>query len=200
MAHERRRIVHFTVTSHPTAEWTAQQMREAFPRDAGPRYVLRDRDRIFGRDVVEQIKAMGTKQVLSAPAFAVATCLRGTCDRRHSARMPGSHDRVQRAKFVPASSTIHRVFPPQPCSPGVGEGYSGAAPNPEVRVWANRLDIGAGRTASPIRAARRLRMPTTDACFHQMLLAPVSLFCGHRIEIPYGPTFSFLIPNSSTHQ
>jgi transposase InsO family protein len=67
LAHERRRIVHFAVTSHPTAEWTAQQMREAFPWDTAPRYLLRDRDRIFGKDFVDQVKAMGIKQVLSAP-------------------------------------------------------------------------------------------------------------------------------------
>jgi putative transposase len=47
-AHERRRIVHFAVTAHPTAEWTAQQLREVFPWESAPRYLLRDRDRIFG--------------------------------------------------------------------------------------------------------------------------------------------------------
>ena len=67
LAHERRRILHFAVTAHPTAEWTAQQMREAFPWDTAPRYLLRDRDRIFGHDFVKQVKAMGIKQVLSAP-------------------------------------------------------------------------------------------------------------------------------------
>jgi transposase InsO family protein len=67
LAHERRRIVHFAVTLHPTAEWTAQQMREAFPWDTAPRYLLRDRDRIFGHDFLKQVKAMGIKQVLSAP-------------------------------------------------------------------------------------------------------------------------------------
>jgi len=67
LVHERRRIVHFAVTAHPTAEWTAQQLREAFPWDTAPRYLLRDRDRIFGKDFVEQVKAMGIKQVLSAP-------------------------------------------------------------------------------------------------------------------------------------
>jgi transposase InsO family protein len=67
LAHDRRRIVHFAVTEHPTAEWTAQQLREAFPWDAAPRYLLRDRDRIFGKDFVDQVKAMGIKQVLSAP-------------------------------------------------------------------------------------------------------------------------------------
>jgi hypothetical protein len=56
LSHERRRIVHFNVTAHPTAEWTAQQLREAFPWDTAPRYLLRDRDRIFGKDFVDQVK------------------------------------------------------------------------------------------------------------------------------------------------
>ena len=67
LAHDRRRIVHFAVTAHPTAEWTAQQLREAFPWNTAPRYLLRDRDRIFGADFVEQVNAMGIQQVLSAP-------------------------------------------------------------------------------------------------------------------------------------
>ena len=67
LTHDRRRILHFGVTAHPTAEWTAQQLREAFPWDSAPRYLLRDRDRIFGKDFVDQVKAMGIKQVLSAP-------------------------------------------------------------------------------------------------------------------------------------
>jgi putative transposase len=67
LAHDRRRILHFAVTAHPTAEWTAQQIREAFPWDTAPRFLLRDRDQIFARDFVDQVKAMGIKQVLSAP-------------------------------------------------------------------------------------------------------------------------------------
>lgn len=67
LAHRRRRIVHFAVTAHPTAEWTAQQLREAFPWDTAPRLLLRDRDRIFGHEFVEQLKAMGIEEVLSAP-------------------------------------------------------------------------------------------------------------------------------------
>jgi hypothetical protein len=53
--------VHFAVTAHPTAEWTARQMREAFPWDTPPQYLLRDRDRIFGKEFVNQVKAMGIK-------------------------------------------------------------------------------------------------------------------------------------------
>ncbi len=67
LAHDRRRILPFAVTAHPTAEWTAQQLREAFPWDTAPRYFLRDRDRICWKDFADQIKAMGINQVLSAP-------------------------------------------------------------------------------------------------------------------------------------
>jgi len=67
LAHDRRRILHFGVTAHPTAEWTAQQLRNAFPWDAAPRYLLRDRDRIFGDDFVKQVRDMGIEEVLSAP-------------------------------------------------------------------------------------------------------------------------------------
>jgi len=46
LAHERRRVLHFHVTAHPTAEWTAQQLVQAFPWDSAPRYLLGDRDSI----------------------------------------------------------------------------------------------------------------------------------------------------------
>ena len=67
LAHDRRRILHFNVTAHPTAEWTGQQLREAFPFDQLPRYMLRDRDKIFGDDFREQVRDMGICEVLSAP-------------------------------------------------------------------------------------------------------------------------------------
>ena len=67
LAHDRRRILHFNVTAHPTAEWTGQQLREAFPFDQLPRYLLRDRDRIFGNDFREQVRDLGIHEVLSTP-------------------------------------------------------------------------------------------------------------------------------------
>jgi putative transposase len=67
LAHERRRVVHFNVTAHPTADWVAQQLREAFPFDQAPQYLLRDRDRIFGSDFTKQVQEMGIDEVLSAP-------------------------------------------------------------------------------------------------------------------------------------
>src|SRR5438034_1701669 len=57
--HERRRILHFNVTRHPTAEWVVQQLREAFP-EAGPyRYAILDHDAKFDADVIAFLKATG---------------------------------------------------------------------------------------------------------------------------------------------
>jgi putative transposase len=67
LAHDRRRILHFGVTAHPTAEWTAQQLREAFPWDSAPKYLLRDRDRIFGAEFTKQVEDLGIQEILSAP-------------------------------------------------------------------------------------------------------------------------------------
>ena len=55
------------MTTHPTAEWVGQQLREAFPFDQLPRYLLRDRDAIFGDEFREQVQDMGICEVLSAP-------------------------------------------------------------------------------------------------------------------------------------
>jgi transposase InsO family protein len=67
LAHDRRRILHFNVTAHPTAEWTSQQMLEAFPFDTAPKYLLRDRDRIYGDEFRKRLEVMGIKEILSAP-------------------------------------------------------------------------------------------------------------------------------------
>jgi hypothetical protein len=48
LSHDRRKVVHFNVTVHPTAACTARQIVEAFPEDTVPRYLLRDRDQIYG--------------------------------------------------------------------------------------------------------------------------------------------------------
>lgn len=66
LAHERRRVVHVAVTEHPTAAWTGQQLREAFPWDQAPRYVLRDRDHAFD-GWADTAKAMGIAEILTAP-------------------------------------------------------------------------------------------------------------------------------------
>jgi transposase InsO family protein len=67
LSHDRRRIVHINVTEHPSAEWTGRQLVEAFPWDTVPRYLIRDRDGIYGQDFTRCVNALGIKQVLIAP-------------------------------------------------------------------------------------------------------------------------------------
>jgi putative transposase len=67
LAHHRRRVVHFNVTEHPTALWTAQQIVDAFPDDSTPRYLLRDRDQVYGQQFRHRVKGMRIEEVLSAP-------------------------------------------------------------------------------------------------------------------------------------
>jgi putative transposase len=66
LAHDRRRILHVAVTAHPTAAWTAQQLREACPWDEAPRYLLHDRDHAFAT-LGATATAMGIEEVVTAP-------------------------------------------------------------------------------------------------------------------------------------
>ena len=59
IAHDRRRILHWEVTRHPTSAWVTQQLREAFPYDSSPKYLIFDRATNFNTEVVETIKTLG---------------------------------------------------------------------------------------------------------------------------------------------
>jgi transposase InsO family protein len=67
MNHERRKVVHFNITDAPTAAWTAQQIINAFPDETAPRYLLRDRDSIYGSVFVQRVEGMGIQQKLISP-------------------------------------------------------------------------------------------------------------------------------------
>jgi len=68
LSHDRRRILHLHVTAHPTSAWAAQQIREAFPGDGTePRYLLRDRDGAYGDAFRRVIRAIGVREILTAP-------------------------------------------------------------------------------------------------------------------------------------
>src|SRR3989454_170457 len=67
LAHHRRRVLHFNVTEHPTAAWTAQQRVDTFPDDSAPPYLLRDRDSLYGHAFRQRVKGMGICEVLTAP-------------------------------------------------------------------------------------------------------------------------------------
>jgi putative transposase len=66
LAHQRRRVAHVNVTEHPTAAWTAQQIIEAFPEETAPRFLLRDRDQIYGEEFRRRIPGMKIEEVITS--------------------------------------------------------------------------------------------------------------------------------------
>ena len=97
LAHERRRLVHFNITEHPTAEWTAQQVIDAFPWNEAPRYLLRDRDRIYSALFRQRVRAHGDRTSGHRPAKSMAEPLRRAADREYPPRMFGPHGGPARA-------------------------------------------------------------------------------------------------------
>jgi hypothetical protein len=67
LTHSRRRLVHFTVTEHPTAEWTARQLFEACALEEGPRYLIRDRDQVHGERFSHQSRMLNIREAVIAP-------------------------------------------------------------------------------------------------------------------------------------
>ncbi len=67
LSHDRRQILHFNVTEHPTAVWTARQLLEACGLDEAPRYLLRDRDAIYGAEFRRQVAVLDIEETVTAP-------------------------------------------------------------------------------------------------------------------------------------
>jgi hypothetical protein len=61
IAHDRRRILHCNVTKHPSSAWVIQQLREAFPYDSAPGYLIFDRDASFNEEVIDTVKSFGIR-------------------------------------------------------------------------------------------------------------------------------------------
>ena len=82
LRHERRRLISLSVTDHPTAEWIAQQITEAFPWDEAPTHLIRDRDARYGHAVRRRLAAMGIRDHPIAP--------RSPWQNGHAERLIGS--------------------------------------------------------------------------------------------------------------
>ena len=66
ISHSRRKILHFNATEHPTSAWIAQQIREAFPEDAAPRYLIFDRDSKYAGEATEMLNHLGSHLIRTA--------------------------------------------------------------------------------------------------------------------------------------
>jgi hypothetical protein len=152
LAHKRRRIVHVAVTDHPTAAWTTQQLREAFPWDQAPRYVVRDRDHAFDR-WTETAKAMGIEEVLTGTAFTVAE--RVLRPDPYGASASTSH-RIQRSRTAVADGSLLCVLRTIADSLVARQGPADSSANRSAQRRPHRGDPASRRPSSPLRTARGL--------------------------------------------
>ena len=135
LAHNRRRILRFGVTAHPTVEWTVQQLRYAFPWETAPGYLLRDRDRIFGTEFVRAGASDGNQTRAVSTTVTVATGLRGTRHRLDSPRMPRPCDCFQSELSPPHSLALLSLLPSLENSSVAAQRCSGNANGTTANSW-----------------------------------------------------------------
>jgi hypothetical protein len=98
---DRRELIWINVTTNPTAEWIARQITEAFPWDGAPRYMIRDRDRIYGAVVTRRLRAVGHSGQTDCTSLTLAEQLCRTADRIDPARVFGSRHCFGRGTSAP---------------------------------------------------------------------------------------------------
>ena len=174
LAHERRYALHFNVTAHPSAEWTAQQLVEAFPWDTAPRYLLRDRDSIYGEYFRERVTGMGISEVLIAPrspwqnAYVerlIGSIRRECLDHRHCS---------ERVFFAKDLEFLLRILSALAYASSTGQGCAGIQS-------CSSPGVGCRRGAAPGRGTSPL-LPTTGGLKTDPL-APKYQLISYRLSI-----------------
>ena len=110
LAHDRRKIVRFDVTQHPTAGWLSRQVTEAFPWDSAPRFLLRDRDSSYGVEFSKRVDAMGITEVLIAPQSPWQKSLCREGHRLDPSGVFGPPHHLQRTPFARVLSSYEDYY------------------------------------------------------------------------------------------
>jgi hypothetical protein len=156
LRHHRRELVHVNVTDHPTAAWAAHQLVDSFPEETAPRYLLRDRDAIYGDAFVRRVKRPEDDRDPHRPSGAMAESVRRARHRLDSTRMPRSHHRDQRTPPPTSAAQLPRVQCHPPASiPPQRQPPSARSANPSGRAHCG--DPAGRRTSSPVSARRLSR-------------------------------------------
>jgi transposase InsO family protein len=127
LTHGRRRLVHLNVTEHPTAEWTVRHLLEACALEEAPRYLIRDRDQIYGERFSRQAQTLGIQQAVIAPrspwqnAYAerVIGSIRREC-RDHVVVIGERHLREILSKYVDYYIGPEHIYPGRKTHPSSG--------------------------------------------------------------------------------
>jgi hypothetical protein len=128
----RRDLVWINVTTNPTAEWIARQLAEAFPWNAAPRYLIRDRDRTYGSIVARRMCAMGIR------------------DKIDPARVCGSFYRLGRGASAPHPANLRSLLQSYQNALVFGQRYAGLSPRSADRIYQIARDPG--RTSPSLRS------------------------------------------------
>ncbi len=163
LAHERRKVLHFHITEAPSAAWTAQQMVEAFPFTTPPRYLLRDRDGIYGADFVWRgfrapSRGLGLGTKAHCPSIALAESDGRTTHWLDPPRKFRPRDYLQWASPAPDSlqllSLLSSRSDPQIPRPRLSD----LTPSGTARSGQDYRTAAPGRTASSLHSASRLNL------------------------------------------
>src|ERR1700757_1849203 len=139
MGHDRRQVIWLGVTTHPTAEWIANQLTEACGWEQLPRYLIRDRDAAYGDVFIRRVRSMGIRDQPTRPRSA---------DRFDPTGMPRPRCRVRQVPPPPPVAVIHNILQWRPDTSRLGEGCAVLAYRRTSR--ANCLPPYSRRAAPPI--------------------------------------------------
>jgi putative transposase len=149
ISHHRRRLLHFNVTAHPTAAWVWRQTIEATPWDRHLRYLIHDRDCVYGADFAARLAGLGIESVRTPVQAPRAKRHRGEGCADPTSRVLGPHPAAERAACPSGVDRVRDLLQPRP-TPSI---HRSGDPRPEPS--AGRRE--GGRSAGPRRLAPRLR-------------------------------------------
>src|ERR1700756_4041815 len=152
---DRRDLVWINVTANPTAEWVARQITEAFPWDGAPRYMIRDRDRIYSTVVTRRLRAMGIRDKPIAPASPWQNSFVERVDRINPARVFGSPHCFGRGTSAPDSEKLCGLLQRRENASISKQRCAGLTPGSAIRLHKFRRPLG--RTSSPLRSGLSFR-------------------------------------------
>lgn len=108
LSHHRRHVVHVNVTAHPTAEWTAQQVVEAFPWDKAPQYLLHDQDHSYGTAFRQRVRNPRDHRSAERPVLTVAESVCGAVHRQYPSHIFGAYYGAERVASQAYPKSIFR--------------------------------------------------------------------------------------------
>ena len=150
LRHDRREILWLGVTAHPTAEWLAQQVTEAISWEKPPKYLLRDRDRVYGDAFIRRIAAMGIRD---RPTAARSPWQNGYCERAIGSIRRDCLDYVivlGRAPPSPCAALLCELLQLEPNTPVLKQGCADEATSSNPRQ--HRSDARPRRPAPSLRS------------------------------------------------